>query len=323
MDMDKTALGVVDVDEQAQAIPAPASNATQMAIKIECPVCRTSNPPSETYCIDCGFLLSGSPFTVASVSSDGASGGAAQLGKLVTPDGTREFTLKAGANTVGRESADVLLMHNTVSRMHATVTIEDGKALAEDAGSTNGTYVDGKKLGPEEKIELTDGCDVVFGSFSLRYEAPVESEEQGVESEEPVETNESEAVTDFIVEPAEQQLADESAAVEEPAEAQQPAEASIVGRLVAKDGTVSLGICDGINTIGRREGDNDIVVPDPYCSGRHADLAFEDGRFTITDIGSTNGTLVNGVKLDADAPRELTDGDEITLGRMAFVLEVA
>jgi len=64
-------------------------------------------------------------------------------------------------------------------------------------------------------------------------------------------------------------------------------------------------------------------MPDPYCSGRHADLTFADGKFTLTDVGSTNGTLVNGVKLEIDAPREVQEGDEITLGRTVFRLEVA
>jgi pSer/pThr/pTyr-binding forkhead associated (FHA) protein len=90
--------------------------------------------------------------------------------------------------------------------------------------------------------------------------------------------------------------------------------------LVSKDGAYSFDIHAGTNTVGRRETDNDIVIPDPYCSGRHADLAFAEGKFTLTDVGSTNGTFVNGVKLDANAPRDLVEGDEITLGRTVFAI---
>lgn len=323
MDMEKTALGVttdrpgfVTPDEKTQMMSAPVANATQMAMNVDCPVCHTQNPPSETYCIDCGFLLTGSPITVAEVPEQPA------MGKLITPDGTREFPLNSGANSVGRENADVLLAHNTVSRRHATVTVEDGHAFAEDAGSTNGTYVDGKKLAPDEKAELTDGCDVVFGSFSLKYQAPAESVEQRVESEEPAEAEKPVEAPEAVPESD-----DEAPEVEPEAAAEEPSvEAAIaapVGRLIAKDGSCSLEIHAGANTIGRREGDNDIVVPDPYCSGRHADLACEDGKFVLTDIGSTNGTAVNGVKLEAHTPRELNDADEITLGRMVFKLEVA
>ncbi len=61
MDMDKTAIGVMDAGEATQMMSAPAANATQMAMNVDCPVCHTPNPPSETYCIDCGFLLSSAP----------------------------------------------------------------------------------------------------------------------------------------------------------------------------------------------------------------------------------------------------------------------
>ena len=96
-----------------------------------------------------------------------------------------------------------------------------------------------------------------------------------------------------------------------------------IGRLISTDGALSFVINAGDNSIGRREGDNDIVISDPYCSGRHARLNYSDGVFTITDIGTTNGTLVNDVKLDANSPYELQEDDEITLGNTVFRLEVA
>jgi pSer/pThr/pTyr-binding forkhead associated (FHA) protein len=248
------------------------------------------------------------------------------MGKLATPDGTREFPLVAGPNTVGRENADILVAHNTVSRRHATITIEDNRAYVEDAGSTNGTMVAGVKIAPGEKADLTDGCEIVFGSFALRYEG-AESREQRAEgegSEEPAGSGEQRAegeeevelkteVPPFDLGPCEPSAEEaEGVPVEEPAAA--------VGRLVSKDGAYSFDIHDGANTVGRREVDNDIVIPDPYCSGRHADLTFAEGKFTLTDVGSTNGTFVNGVRLDANAPRDLAEGDEVTLGRTVFTI---
>ena len=309
MDMDKTAIGVLEADERTQMVTAPVSDATQMAMNVDCPVCRTPNPPSETYCIDCGFLLTSAPVNVAEMPE------APSVGKLITTDGTREFPLNAGANTVGRENADILLVHNTVSRKHATVTVDNGGAWVEDAGSTNGTMVAGVKIAPGEKAELADGCEVIFGSFVLKYEAPIRPE--AAEAEQTAEEPEAEASEQEPVEEAfDLGPAVEEMPVEEP-------KTVIAGRLVSKDGALSFDIHDGTNTIGRREGDNDIVIPDPYCSGRHADLSFVDGKFTLTDVGSSNGTLVNGVKLEIDAPREVQAGDEITLGRTVFRLEVA
>jgi pSer/pThr/pTyr-binding forkhead associated (FHA) protein len=299
-DMDKTATGVLEPLEDTQTMPA--EGATQMAMNVDCPVCHTPNPPSETYCIDCGFLLGSEPIGVEQMPEQ------PPMGKLITPDGTREFALNAGPNTVGRENADILLSHNTVSRKHATITVHDHRAYLEDAGSTNGTTVDGVKVAPGEKADLTDGCEIVFGSFALKYQAP-----EGAEPEqpEPAEEAQPEAET------REPESAEPSAEAQETPE-KTPVES--VGRLVSKDGAYTFDIHDGTNTVGRRAADNDIVIPDPYCSGRHADLTAAEGKFTITDVGSTNGTFVNGVKLDAHAPRELADGDEVTLGRTVFTI---
>jgi FhaA, N-terminal domain/FHA domain len=63
-------------------------------------------------------------------------------------------------------------------------------------------------------------------------------------------------------------------------------------------------------TIGRLP-ECDVVLADPGASRRHVQLHTSDGRTVLTDLGSTNGTLVN----DAETGRaELHDGDRITLG---------
>ena len=135
-DSEKTAIGVQMPDDTTQMVAEPAAEATQLAANVDCPVCHTANPPSETYCIDCGFLLTEQPLEVAEMPE------VAAVGKLVTSDGAREFALKTGENTVGRENADILLVHNTVSRAHAQITVEEGHVYVEDLGSTNGTTLD-------------------------------------------------------------------------------------------------------------------------------------------------------------------------------------
>jgi hypothetical protein len=72
------------------------------------------------------------------------------------------------------------------------------------------------------------------------------------------------------------------------------------------------------NAIGRDAG-NDIALPDEAASARHATLEHRDGEWWIQDLGSTNGTLVNGVRI-ADRER-LRPGDEIAIGRVALRLE--
>ena len=68
-------------------------------------------------------------------------------------------------------------------------------------------------------------------------------------------------------------------------------------------------------TIGRESG-NDIVVQDINASRKHAVMRLTNqGAWTITDLGSKNGTLVNGAPV---ASHTLNPGDVITIGRTEF-----
>ena len=63
-------------------------------------------------------------------------------------------------------------------------------------------------------------------------------------------------------------------------------------------------------TIGRLA-DCDVVLKDKGASRKHAQLRLRDGTWTLTDLGSTNGTRLNGQTIQS---RELSDGDKITIG---------
>ena len=70
-------------------------------------------------------------------------------------------------------------------------------------------------------------------------------------------------------------------------------------------------------TIGREKG-NDVVLPgDPMVSRRHALLERLAAGWSVSDLGSTNGTFVNGEPLDR--PRPLYSGDEIAVGETRLV----
>ncbi len=72
-------------------------------------------------------------------------------------------------------------------------------------------------------------------------------------------------------------------------------------------------------TVGRAP-DNDIVVGDPATSGRHGRIEVRGTAFWISDLGSTNGTLVNGEPV---IEKQLTHGDLIAIGQntIRFTLE--
>ncbi len=64
-----------------------------------------------------------------------------------------------------------------------------------------------------------------------------------------------------------------------------------------------------------RNPDNDIVVSDPRASRRHAEIRRETAGFVLYDLGSSNGTLVNGQRIQS---RALQPGDEFAIGDFAF-----
>lgn len=56
----------------------------------------------------------------------------------------------------------------------------------------------------------------------------------------------------------------------------------------------------------------------PYISGRHCKFSYQNGQYYLTDIGSSNGTYLNGRMLTRDVPQALQDGDTITIASSVF-----
>jgi pSer/pThr/pTyr-binding forkhead associated (FHA) protein len=73
-----------------------------------------------------------------------------------------------------------------------------------------------------------------------------------------------------------------------------------------------------INSIGRNV-NNTIFVEDDFVSANHAMLTFRGRSWFIEDQGSTNGTYVNGHRIDR--PVALSYGDELTIGRVRMRIE--
>ena len=83
-------------------------------------------------------------------------------------------------------------------------------------------------------------------------------------------------------------------------------------RLVAGERTILLG---STTTVGRGA-ETEVRLTDTGVSRRHAELRRVDGHVELHDLASTNGTLVNGQRVDAVT---LTDGDRITIGTTDLV----
>jgi pSer/pThr/pTyr-binding forkhead associated (FHA) protein len=77
-------------------------------------------------------------------------------------------------------------------------------------------------------------------------------------------------------------------------------------------------VVDGSTTIGRSPG-TDIQIEDPFASGRHARIHESGGHAYIEDMGSTNGTYLNGKRLRSEQP--LGTDDRIRIGDTEFRYE--
>jgi Inner membrane component of T3SS, cytoplasmic domain len=91
----------------------------------------------------------------------------------------------------------------------------------------------------------------------------------------------------------------------------------VVGWLVAMNGDQKgedFRVREGQNTVGTSS-DCEIVLRDDTLSGKHASIRYKDGKFSLTDLDSTNGTFLNDGK-EPIAREELKDNDVIRVGEL-------
>ena len=67
-----------------------------------------------------------------------------------------------------------------------------------------------------------------------------------------------------------------------------------------------------------RDSTNEIVINDAEISRRHARLTFQGGKYVLEDLGSTNGTFVNGQRLAG--PRVLKSGEVVSFGEQIVMI---
>ncbi len=105
-------------------------------------------------------------------------------------------------------------------------------------------------------------------------------------------------------------------------ERSQPWPETIAVRLYLEQGPDAprtIEVTDPITVLGRGEGVIDVSVSDESASRYHACISRHDGQFFINDMGSANGTFING-QLVAEAT--LKNGDQVQIGTSVFRFEV-
>ena len=259
---------------------APTINATVTIKPIQCPVCKTFNPVGVMFCVDCGLIFD------RALDGDAFGAPTILLPMLVEQSG-KENPLRPGTTVIGRE-ADIMLVDTRVSRRHAQITNLNDQLTIEDLGSTNGTKVNDRKLQPGEKVGLTGTEKISFGGLECALSLPGAAGSQKTQT---FGGNKTAAIT--------------------VAPQKEVAPAKLVG------GDKEFPLRLGQTSFGRKA-ENDICIPEPYVSGRHGLIEVtEDGLF-ITDIGSSNGTLLNDLKLSPNMRTAITSDDVIKLGTLEF-----
>ena len=83
---------------------------------------------------------------------------------------------------------------------------------------------------------------------------------------------------------------------------------------------VKFQLGDGVHVVGRTP-ENTVALPDGAVSRRHAELRVDKGQLVLRDLGSMNGTFVNGVQLKGE--RALAAGDQVRFGQVLMNVEGA
>jgi len=268
-------------------------DATRAFQPVICAICSHPNSAGETYCAECGFLL-----TTVLDAADEAFAAAATVGPRLESSTGHVYTIKAGLNKVGREHADILILDKTVSRYHAVLVFDEERHLfsVEDAGSSNGTKVNSTLLPPRSSHQLDDGDEIAFGTtkFHLYTGIPVTPAEKGSATDDDGNRRIEITLPPTGAPPAAKLILQRGKGPQE---------------VLLSHGTISIG----------RLPDNQIsLAGDRYASGHHAQIVVEENIFRLIDVGSTNGSFLNGLRLTTNESIAMSDGDEIMIGSTVF-----
>jgi pSer/pThr/pTyr-binding forkhead associated (FHA) protein len=202
---------------------------------------------------------------------------AAGYGSLTAP-GLPPIWLRPGETSLGRAAGnDVVLDSMLVSRSHARIECAAGRCVVQDLGSANGLFVNGRRT---SRAELSSGDRLRLGDVELVYQAGGAP-------------------------PAGARGRADAWGQTAP-RGQAGARLEIGGRQVPLPAAGA--------SLGRAQ-DNDVHVPDERASRHHARIDVQQGVYVLSDLGSANGTFVNGRRVQHQA---LRDGDEIRIGDTAL-----
>lgn len=240
-------------------------------------------------------------------------------GRLVCLTDGREYTVGSGPLSLGRDaSANVVVSGQEVSRHHAEIRSEpDGYVLVDL--SVNGTYVNGDRIGKRHVLARADVIRIGNDEFRFYADAGSAPAAPSAEPQEP--TAPAPAGASIRLSDTMHGIPIASGSSEQRHNTPPSPSAAPLASFLFRSGELKgrrLPIKVPVVNIGR--GDyNDVVIADPSVSTMHAKLQRRDTIWILTDLGSTNGTYVEGERLTGEAP--LGPGTTLKFGDVAALFE--
>lgn len=220
---------------------------------------------------------------------------------ITFPDGRRETHPLLGKSTrIGRgsENNDIVIPpeFTSVSRSHIEIQREGGNYRILDLGSSNGLRVNGQKV---NSVPLKDQDEIRIGTARDNQEIIILFQ-LGSESLAIPDVSSQETV------PFSTELSTEAPS-DIPTLIVRLPSGQIRFFAIHKD-SIAIG----------RSADADLSIPYQFISSRHFELRRTGDEFTITDLNSTNGTLVNSKPLPPNQPEPIRDSSIIRIGDDSF-----
>lgn len=270
--------------------------------------------------------------------------------RILDPDEPpREVPVRDGM-TLGRDASSDCVVGGGgwTSKRHARILRSpDGGWLIEDCGSSNGTRIEGgPTLREGERHPLEPGLGVSLGKVRIELCAPPPEPAAPPTAEPPEPAQPPGGTLFFDFSPNGPAAATSGTGSVEPPRPRDeaPAPAPVVppprkpareptgdiGLLLARasprlilcgpGSRRSIGLGDVDAVLGREEGAGvDIALGAPSVSSPHARIRFDGSSFRVEDLGSTNGTSLDGVLLPAGESRPLGAGSHLRLGEVDLV----
>ncbi len=199
--------------------------------------------------------------------------------------------------TFGRDPSrcHIVIGHPNVSGRHATVTLSP--LTITDHGSTSGCWINQRRLPANQAEPLEASTIVALGPIPLPVGLALR----------------------LLGAPTAEQRSTNAMTSKDPTSANEGGSRrhrTVLGQMAIT------GASSQTQKIGRTP-ENDIVLPQPQVSSRHALLHRDGGKLFIEDAGSANGTYVRGQRLTPGQRVAVSPGEKVFIGPMPLLLQAA